>query len=142
MEEKASNNATPKTKIQKQFHYLEELLNCQICYCKAHQPTLCPHCSKLFCNSCILKSLNLKAECPNCRQSIKTPLTDCSRFLNELTSLMGSLFEQEQQIQKCREHGISLNYFCVDCKLSCCCQCKMFGSHQSHNFKNMDTVYK
>jgi len=50
---------SPKTKMQQQKNHLEELLNCQICYCKATQPTLCPHCSKLFCEPCISKSLRM-----------------------------------------------------------------------------------
>jgi tripartite motif-containing protein 37 len=117
-------------------------LNCQICYCRANQPTLCPHCSKVYCEFCITTSLKLKSECPNCRKPIKGQLTHCSRFMNELSGIVGLIFENIEETEKCREHGISLNYFCEDCHKSACCECKMFGAHQTHLFTPISLVYE
>lgn len=39
-------------------------------------------------------------------------------------------------------HGINLNYFCMDCNKSACCECKMFGEHQSHSFQPITEIYK
>ena len=58
----------------------------------------------------------MKPECPNCRQFIPPgPLTNCTRFLNELSTIVGSLIENEEKVEKCREHGIDLNYYCLEC---------------------------
>jgi hypothetical protein len=55
---------------------------------------------------------------------------------------MNSLIEQEEHTEKCREHGINLNYFCEDCSKSACCECKMFGEHQNHSFKPINQIYQ
>lgn len=86
--EQSSPNRPANDKLQLQKAHLDELLACQICYIKAALPTLCPHCSKLYCEKCITKSLSLKPECPNCRQLIKGQLNNSSRFLDQLTGLI------------------------------------------------------
>ena len=74
---------------------IDELLSCQICYCKATESTMCPHCSKIYCQNCISKSLKLKSECPHCRIQIKGNLTNCSRFINELSQIVDVLIDRQ-----------------------------------------------
>lgn len=54
-----------------------------MCYEKVRNATMCPYCSKLYCESCIRKCFQNKMECPNCRKSLKTvPITQCNRFIS------------------------------------------------------------
>lgn len=55
---------------------------------------LCPHCSKLWCKSCITKwLLERKSECPHCRTHL-TPrqLVNC-RFASDLSNAIDDMPE-------------------------------------------------
>lgn len=69
---------------QLSLQQLEELLNCQICYCKVANPSMCPHCSKLYCDNCLRRSLEVKPECPNCRKTLRGEAPRVARFVNEI----------------------------------------------------------
>jgi hypothetical protein len=137
-----SPRKTSSGKLQESRQQLEELLSCQICYCRAAQPTLCPHCSKLYCEACLATSLKVKAECPNCRRAVKGQLPQCGRFVGEMAALLQTVLEDCEEAERCGEHGISLNYFCEDCRRSACCECKMFGAHQQHRFTPISLLYE
>lgn len=77
---------------------------------------MCPFCSKLYCEACIRGCMQNKVECPNCRKSLKSvPITQCSRFIGELSLLLEDLIDQKNLDEKCRAHGVVQNYFCREC---------------------------
>lgn len=84
-----------------------------------------------------------KQECPNCRKSLKTTqITNCSRFISELSVLLEDLIEHKNLDEKCIEHGVAQNYYCRQCQLPICCECEMFGEHKGHAIEQLKKVYE
>lgn len=46
---------------------------CKICLSIVKNPVSCNKCEDLFCSLCIKKSLQIKKECPNCREILVEP---------------------------------------------------------------------
>jgi tripartite motif-containing protein 37 len=67
---------------------IEEMFNCYICFKKAVNPKMCPHCSKFSCQGCIQRWIvEQKRQCPHCRQPLEVDqLVNC-RFLSDIQNV-------------------------------------------------------
>ena len=107
---------------------------------------LCPHCSKLWCNSWISKWINeRKAECPHWRNPLTTrQLVNC-RFASDVSDAINDLTEIrniETDDENWSEHGTELKYFCKTWTVPICSDWAMFGTkHQNHTFEKLMDVY-
>ena len=106
------------------------------------QAMLCPHWSKVWCQSWIFKWLNeRKSECPNCRNNLTiNQLVNC-RFASELTNVIDDI--PDQGTEKWPEHDEELKYFCKTCQIPICSDCAMIDiKHKDHQFEKPLEIIK
>ncbi|CAG9333493.1 unnamed protein product [Blepharisma stoltei] len=123
---------------------IEEILKCFICFEKVIDAKLCPSCSKLCCNSCIIKWLSKKPECPHCRSPLRHQNLVNGRIVSEISQALESLqVSKPEPIEKCAAHSTPLSYYCLTCLKAVCSDCAMFGlEHKNHEFQRLSTVHE
>ncbi|XP_058451981.1 E3 ubiquitin-protein ligase TRIM37-like [Malaya genurostris] len=104
------------------------LFECCICQDNLQAPQLCPHCSKLFCNKCIIDWLDKENSCPCCRAEINVD------SLVKACSVAGiqEAFERLTNRNRCDKHkSLELVLFCNACEECICTSC-WFSEHVDH----------
>jgi len=127
---------------------IDELLRCIICLVRASNPQMCPHCSNLFCYSCVRRWLTeKKSQCPHCMGPLRvSQLVNC-RLMSDLGSAIDEMSinkkEEKKDLDSCPTHNLEFYYYCKDCEEPLCTDCAMFGKkHKGHDFQHISKVYE
>ena len=121
---------------------------CFICHKILNNAIMCPKCNKLFCEKCIESffSKNQENKCPNCKFSFTNNINSFKNFnsfnqLNNLSNKISFNFNNNENI--CKEHNLSLLYYCTECKNVLCSDCYMLNNkHKSHNIIKYEIIKK
>ncbi|XP_071946950.1 uncharacterized protein [Antedon mediterranea] len=134
------------------YHLLDELkeqtLTCQLCFevpgggaqgdTNVFKQLSCSH---IFCKSCIQKWTVAEGycrgiiTCPNCRKKIRGNV-DALPSAFQVTNVIEWINKKQQDKSTnrvCREHGVQLNFFCLDCSAFVCGDgLRLSQSHEEH----------
>lgn len=131
-----------------------DYFNCFICYEKVREPHMCPCCSKFGCETCLKTWLiEKKEECPFCRTLLHADQLIKCRFLKDFSKIIDALklqqlrnftlYEKNEDIDKCEEHCLKMIYYCTDCDNVICPDCFMFTKkHTNHNIERVKSIYE
>ncbi|KAI8851848.1 hypothetical protein BC829DRAFT_441168 [Chytridium lagenaria] len=128
---------------------LEDIFKCYICFESLSKPVMCPSCSKIGCEGCVIKWLSQdKNQCPHCRAPlVKSQLVNC-RFVEELAQqLRGAIVTNSSSGDSqtvCPNHPkVPLYYYCHDCNDAICSDCAVIDNkHRDHKFEHLHAVYQ
>ncbi|KAI9140445.1 hypothetical protein BKA69DRAFT_1125702 [Paraphysoderma sedebokerense] len=113
---------------------LDELLKCFICLSPLKRAVMCPECSKMGCEMCLVKWLTeQKRECPHCRaQLLISQLVHC-RFIDELQQQLKKVALRDVMDSKdmCKSHKQKIFYYCTTCS----------EPHKNHSFQHLQAIY-
>ena len=136
------------------LEHFTEYLKCFICFRRVKEPVMCPACSKFACEGCLKQwIIEEKSECPFCRSGLSlSQLVKC-RFVKDFSRVIDSLkmqqvrnyslYEKNETIDKCQEHGLKMIYFCATCDEVICPDCVMFTkNHSNHDIERLKNIYE
>lgn len=144
-----SEQASPKPTLDDRY---ADVALCAICLNPLEKARLCPSCSKLFCEQCILEWLRSadqqRRDCPHCKKELSVDKLVNVIWYNELDSLMRdciAIKNAEHGIGKgdnCSKHLKVIQLYCCNCEQVVCDECVLNDrSHLDHNFRNLETIY-
>ena len=121
---------------------------CFICHKTLNNAIMCPKCNKLFCENCIESYFSKFQEnkCPNCKFSFTNNLNSFKNFnsFNQLNLNNKTNFNLNNNNENiCKEHNLSLLYYCTECKNVLCSDCYMLNNkHKNHNIVKYEIIKK
>ncbi|XP_055546431.1 E3 ubiquitin-protein ligase TRIM37-like [Wyeomyia smithii] len=116
---------------------LEELevmsfFECCICQRNLKDAQLCPHCSKMFCRTCIFTWFEKDKSCPCCRIHIDESSLVKGRSIEDM-QIMFEKFHILDERNRCKKHKTrELSLFCIICEESICTNCWNMEPHLEH----------
>jgi hypothetical protein len=126
---------------------LSSLPQCFICHNTLKKVIMCPKCNTLFCENCIESYFTKFQEnkCPNCKFSIKNNMNSINNFnsinLDNINNKINLISNNNENI--CKEHNLSLLYYCTECKDVLCSDCYMLNNkHKNHNIVKYEILKK
>lgn len=141
MEEKAGTNCLAEVTQNN----INAILSCPFCTGKVRKNRMCPKCSQLFCEPCIV-SLSTQDffKCPSCSEKLKQKdLLEC-RFIYDIFDIMDKIPKVSMSAnEKCSIHNTELKYYCIDCEIGICSDCAILTSlHKGHSFDHINNIYE
>lgn len=136
------------------IEHVSDMLNCFICFKKVRDAVICPFCSKFSCEPCLKAWIgDKKQECPACRHQLSLNQIVKCRFLTDFSKIIESIkpqllsnfrmHESNESVDKCTEHGMKMQYYCLTCNKVICSDCVMFmKTHEGHKFERIRNVYE
>lgn len=136
------------------IEHVSDMLNCFICFKKVRDAVICPFCSKFSCELCLKAWIGeKKQECPACRHQLSLGQIVKCRFLTDFSKIIESIkpqllsnfrmHESNDSVDKCTEHGMKMQYYCLTCNKVICSDCVMFmKTHEGHKFERIRNVYE
>ena len=119
-----------------------DTFTCQICLEKVANPSLCPYCSKLFCEKCIFDWLNKQNECPNCDRKVATTNLVKIRWLEDIQKMCSVSTEVDDE-DSCDLHMKKLISYCMQCSICVCQDCISDSTkHDDHTFKGLQKIFQ
>ncbi|MCQ2819537.1 MAG: hypothetical protein MJ252_19920, partial [archaeon] len=119
---------------------IPSLIRCYICSSIIKEPCICPYCSQPSCSECIKHWINIKNECPHCRQELNAGDLIKLNYINDVVSYINDLGKEKT---KCPKHKDDFKYFCVNCHLLLCSDCLVFeNTHSGHKIKKIEEIYE
>jgi len=68
---------------------MDEFFSCFICFSTIQNAVMCPHCSKLACNSCLRKWVEeTRPQCPHCRSTLRSNQLVPCRFFTDVMQMV------------------------------------------------------
>ncbi|KAJ3109957.1 Tripartite motif containing 37 [Phlyctochytrium bullatum] len=128
----------------------EDIFKCYICFETLSKPVMCPACSKIGCEACVMKWLSQdKNQCPHCRAPLTRSILVPCRFVEELAQqLKGVVITPSAAggagpTLECSAHpSVPLLYFCHECKEAICSDCAVIDTkHRDHRVEHLRAVY-
>ena len=104
---------------------------CPICLNPIVNAVMCPTCNKFCCENCIIKWINLKGTCPQCRRSLRKTELVHIKLIDELAKYTKMFAFDTSMFSMCPLHNEIEKFICLDCQKSFCSDCLIFGNHNT-----------
>nr|XP_023026779.1 E3 ubiquitin-protein ligase TRIM37-like [Leptinotarsa decemlineata] len=116
-----------------------EFLQCFICKNKVYETNICPHCSQLFCCSCIKSWILTKgSRCPQCNTQLNIPQLVVCLWADDMIKYL-----EEFRPEVCSTHSEDMSIYCVTCIGGVCYRCVLWnGTHSGHTIRPLKKLYE
>lgn len=104
---------------------------CPICLEPIVKAVMCPTCNKFCCENCIIRWINLKGTCPQCRRSLRKAELVHIKLIDELAKYTKMFAFDSSMFSMCTLHNEIEKFICLDCHKSFCSDCLIFGNHNT-----------